>query len=75
MWEVWCKNNVLCVNILFALANFMTLTAQCIKLKSQNDCKSRNVVYGVFWKKSNKIVYVGETGLTLNQRRVKFNND
>lgn len=44
MWEVWCKNNVLCVNILFALANFMTLTSQCIKLKSQNDCKSSNVV-------------------------------
>lgn len=33
MWEEWCKNNVLCVNILFALANFMTLTAKCIKLK------------------------------------------
>lgn len=75
MWEEWCKNNVLCVNILFALANFMTLTAKCIKLKVISIVSQVMLFMGCFEKKCNKKIYVGETGLTLYQRRVKFITD
>lgn len=64
------QKNVLCVNIIFVLANFKTLTARYIMFKIHIDLKANNVVERVICKKCNNIVYVGKTGATLYQRHV-----
>ena len=50
--------------------NFQDCKGRKYKIKNYINCKSSNVVYGIFCKKCDKIVYVGETGSTLYQRHV-----
>ena len=59
------------------LCKFVVKTSQfednngcTFQVKNYINCKSRNVVYGIFCKKCDKIVYVGETGDSLYQRHV-----
>lgn len=63
------QENVSCVNILF-VCQFQDPYVKAYHVKNHIDCKSSNVVYGVFCKKRNKIVYVGKTEVTLYQRHV-----
>lgn len=46
---------MLCVNILFILANFKSLTAKHVK--SHIDCESGNVFNGVFCKKCHRVEF------------------
>lgn len=69
MRAVWCKKCVMCKYIICS-GQFQDSKGKTYQVKNHIDCKSSNVVYGVFCKKCNKIVYVGETGVTLYQRHV-----
>lgn len=61
------KKCVMCKYIICS-GQFHDSKGKTYQVKNHIDRKSSNVVYGVFCKKCNKIVYVGETGVTLYQR-------
>ena len=48
--------------------NTFTNGEDIFKINSQINCKTNNVVYGIFCQKCDKIVYVGETETTLYER-------